>query len=98
VDTIFEAFATKGFGLSALIPASIYPELVTATDLKANIAQMVLTKRDYAVANSLVGEKVVRDQSLTTTKTAVPKNKMLPYLIGVFALLITILIVLLVRR
>lgn len=98
IDTIFEAFASKGFGLSALVPAVIFPDLATLTDLTTDKAQIVIAKRDVAVANSMVGEQQVRDQQLTTTQTAIPKNKILPYLIVAFSILIMILIYLVVTR
>lgn len=98
IDTIFEAFASKGFGLSALVPAVIFPDLSAMTDLVIEKAQIVVNKKDVAVANSMVGEQKVRDQQLTTTQTAVPKNKLLPYLIVAFSILVIILIYLVVTR
>lgn len=98
IDTIFEAFASKGFGLSALVPAIIFPDLAVAVDLTVQKAQIILAKRDVAVSNSMVGEQIGKNQQLTTTRTAVPKNKILPYLIIAFVVLIIVLIVMLVRR
>ena len=98
VDTIFEAFGSRGFGLSALIPASVFPDLALSTDLTPEKAQIVLSKKDAAVTASMVGESIIKDQQLTTTQTAVPKNKILPYLIAVFAILIIVLVVVIVIR
>jgi hypothetical protein len=98
IDTVFDAFENKGFGISTLVPASVFPEYTTATDLTAVIAQGILAKKDIAVAASMVGERTVKEQTLATSQNAVPKNKMLPYLIGVFAVLIIGLIVLIVIR
>jgi len=98
IDTIFSAFEGKGFGVSALIPANIFPDFGVATDLTADKAQRVLDKREMAVAASMVGERMVKEQTLATSQTAVPKNKLLPYLIIIFAVLIISLIVLVVLR
>lgn len=98
IDTIFDAFETKGFGVSALVPANIFPDFGMAAELTAANALGVLGKKDMAVAASMVGERTVKEQQLATSQTAVLKNKLLPYLIGVFAILIIILVVLVVIR
>ena len=98
IDTIFEAFAARGFGLSALIPAILFPDLAMSTDLTPEKAQIVLAKKEVAVNNSMVGERSVANQQLTTTQTAVPKNKILPYLIVGFVVLLIVLVVMIVRR
>ena len=98
IDTVFEAFASRGFGLSALVPAIIFPDLATSVDLTPQKAQIILAKKDIAVSNSMVGEQQGHDQQLTTTQTAVPKNKILPYLIVAFSILVIILIYLVVTR
>jgi hypothetical protein len=98
IDTIFDAFASRGFGLSALVPSIIFPDLATTVDLTPDKAQIVLDKKDLVVKASMVGEQKALDQQLTTTQTAVPKNKLLPYLAAAFILLIIILVVLLVTR
>lgn len=98
VDTVFEAFGARGFGLSALTPASVFQELAMATDLTPEKAQLVLSKKALTIKSSMVGERSATDNELTTTDTAVPKNKMLPYLAGVFGVLILVLIILVVMR
>lgn len=98
IDTIFGAFENKSFGISALAPANIFPDFGNITDLNPETAQKILDKRESVIAASMVGERTVKEQQLATSQTAVPKNKMLPYLIGVFALLIIILIIVLVMR
>jgi len=98
IDTIFEAFADRGFGLSALVPAIIFVDLASVTELTIDKAQIILSKKELAVENSMVGEQKVLDQQLTTTQTAVPKNKLLPYLIVAFSVLVIILIYLVVTR
>jgi hypothetical protein len=98
INTIFNAFESKGFGISALVPANIFPDFGIATDLTADKAQNVLDKRDLAIAASMVGERMVKEQTLATSQTAVPKNKILPYLIIVFAVLIIALVVLVIIR
>lgn len=98
IDTIFEAFADRGFGLSALVPAIIFVDLASVTELTIDKAQIILSKKELAVENSMVGEQKVLDQQLTTTQTAVPKNKLLPYLIVAFSILVIILIYLVVTR
>jgi len=98
IDIIFNAFESRGFGVSALVPANIFPDFGIATDLTADKAQSVLDKREMAVAASMVGERTVKEQALATSQTAVPKNKLLPYLIIVFAVLIITLVTLVIIR
>ena len=98
IDTIFVALEAKGFGISALIPANIFPDFGTAPDLNPETAQNILNKRDAVIAASMVGERTVKEQQLATSQTAVPKNKLLPYLIGGFALLLIILVAMIVMR
>jgi hypothetical protein len=98
IDTIFDAFENKGFGVSALVPANIFPDFGVAIDLTADKAQNVLDKKDMAVSASMVGERTVKEQTLATSQTAVPKNKLLPYLIILFAILIITLVVLVILR
>lgn len=98
IDTIFDAFETKGFGVSALVPANIFPDFGMAVELTAAAALGVLGKKDMAVAASMVGERTVKEQQLATSQTAAPKNKLLPYLIGVFAVLVIALVGLIIFR
>ena len=98
IDTIFNAFEDKGFGVSALVPANIFPDIGVATELTPAGAVSVLGKKDEIVAASMVGERVVKEQELATSQTAVPKNKLLPYLIAGFVVLLVVLVVLIVTR
>jgi hypothetical protein len=98
IDTIFGALEAKGFGISALIPANIFPDFGTAPDLNPETAQNILNKREAVIAASMVGERTVKEQQLATSQTAVPKNKLLPYLIGGFVLLLIILVAMIVMR
>ena len=98
IDTVFNAFEAKGFGVSALVPANIFPDFGTAVDLTAEKAQSVLSNKELAVSASMVGERTVKEQQLATSQTAVPKDKILPYLIGGFVLLLIILVILIVKR
>jgi hypothetical protein len=98
IDTIFNALEAKGFGISALVPANLFPEIGITSDLTADKAQAVLNKKELAVTASMVGERLIKEQQLATSQTAVPKNKVLPYLAGVFIILIVILVILLVTR
>jgi hypothetical protein len=97
IDTIFGAFENKGFGVSALVPANIFPDFGTITDLNPETAQKILDKREAVIAASMVGERTMKEQQLATSQTAVPKNKLLPYLIGGFLILLIILVLLIVK-
>ena len=97
IDTILNAFEDKGFGLSALVPANIFSELGTTSVLTPVMAQAILGKRDAVITASMVGART-EDQQLATSQTAVPKNKILPYLIGIFVVLILILIAFIVLK
>lgn len=98
IDTIFVAFENKGFGISALVPANIFPDFGNAPDLSPETAQKILNKREAVITASMVGERTVKEQQLATSQTAVPKNKLLPYLIGGFVILLIILVVVIVAR
>jgi hypothetical protein len=98
INTIFEAFESKGFGISALVPATIFPDISTATDLTIDYARIILYKRSEAVSASMVGERTAKEQTLATSQNAVPKNKILPYLLIAFAVLIIILVVVIIMR
>lgn len=98
IDTIFEAFQNKGFGISALVPANIFTEIGSANDLTAERAQLILSKSDMAISASMVGERVVKEQQLATSQNAIPKNKLLPYLAGVFVILLIILVGIVIFR
>lgn len=91
IDTIFEAFQNKGFGVSALIPAAIFTEIGITDDLTVERAQLILGKTDMAIAASMVGERVVKEQQLATSQNAIPKNKFLPYLAAIFVVLLVVL-------
>lgn len=97
IDTIFNALEAKGFGISALVPANLFPEIGITSDLTADKAQAVLNNKELAVTASMVGERTVKEQQLATSQTAVPKNKLLPYLIGGFIILLIILVLLIVK-
>lgn len=98
IDTIFDAFESSGFGISALVPAKIFPDISTTTDLTADAAHIILYKKDEAVAASMVGERTAKEQGLATSQNAVPKNKLLPYLIVLFAILIIVLVAMVLMR
>ena len=87
INTIFDAFENKGFGVSTLVPSNIFTEFGVSNDLTSDKAQLILDKKAMAVSASMIGEKMVKDQALATSQTAKPKNKMLPYLIAVFTVL-----------
>jgi len=96
INTVFEAFESRGFGISALVPASIFPDISTTLDLTVDSARIILYKKDEAVAASMIGERTTKEDGLATSTNAVPKNKILPYLIPVFAILIIILVIIIV--
>ncbi len=98
VDAVFAAFGNRGFGLSALIPAIVFPDLAMSRDLSIPNAQLILNKKNATIEASMVGEKTMQDQQLTTTQTAVPKNKLLPYLLIGFGVLFAILVAVLIMR
>lgn len=98
IDTIFDSFEDKGFGISALIPANIFPDFAAVSDLTPEVAQVILSKKEAVAGASMVGERTVKEQQLATSQTAVPKNKLLPYLIGGFVLLLIILVVVILKR
>jgi hypothetical protein len=98
IDTIIDAFENKGFGVSALVPASIFPDFGITADLTEAAARSVLEKKDTMVAASMVGERLANEQQLATSQTAVPKNKLLPYLIIGFVVLLVVLVVVIVIR
>lgn len=100
VDVINDAFEAKGFGLTALVPANIFPEYGAKIDLNTNFAKAVIAKKDKVVEASMIGAKVAQDpdDTLSTSKPTTSKSKLLPFLIGGFALALLVLVILLTRR
>jgi len=99
IDTIVDAFTGKGFGLTALVPANIYPEYGASRELTADFAKHVINTRDITKMSSMVGEKVAQEDHEVSTSTAKePRSKLLPFLIIGFAILLIILLVVIFLR
>jgi len=99
VDVIVDAFIQKGFGLTAVVPANIYPEFGASRELTEKFAKHIIDTREKAKLSNMVGEKAVPEShELSTSVIKEPKNKLLPYLIVGFVALLTILVIVIVMR
>lgn len=100
IDTILDAFTRKGFGLSALVPANIYPGHGIEQELTAEFAKTVLGDRQITTVGSMVGPELKEDShELSATKAlGRPTGIRLYILIGVFVLGLTVLGILLFMR
>lgn len=99
VDTIVDAFTGKGFGLTAVLPANIYPEYGASRELTVDFAKHVVDTRDKISISNMVGEKVIQEDhsDVSTSTTKEHKSKLLLYLIVGFVVLLGILIWVLTR-
>jgi hypothetical protein len=100
VDTIFDAFKLKGFGLSALVPANIYPGFGGKPELTVDLARQVLGNKQQTIESSMIGGALEdhQDHQMVTSKEVKPKSKLLPILLVSFGVLVVILVVVLIFR
>lgn len=99
VDTIVDAFTQKGFGLTAVVPANIYPEFGASRELTDKFAEHIFDTYEKAKLSNMVGEKVAPEShELATSVTKEPKSKLLPYLLVGFGILLTILVIVIIGR
>ncbi|QQG41727.1 MAG: hypothetical protein HYV90_00215 [Candidatus Woesebacteria bacterium] len=99
VDVVVDAFVHRGFGLTAIVPANIYPEFGALRELTDKFAKHIIDTREKAKLSSMVGEKIAPEShELATSVTKEPKSKLLPYLIGGFVILLVILVIVVVLR
>ncbi len=77
VDVIVDAFIHKGFGLTAIVPANIYPEFGISRELTDKFAKHIIDTREKAKLSSMVGEKITPEShELATSVTKEPKSKL----------------------
>lgn len=99
VDTIVDAFIQKGFGLTAIVPANIYPEFGVLRELTDKFVKHIIDTSEKAKLSNMVGEKMAPEShELATSVTKEPKSKLLPYLIAGFVVLLIILFVVIFLR
>ncbi|HKB88057.1 MAG TPA: hypothetical protein VKC53_00240 [Patescibacteria group bacterium] len=101
VDTIVDAFTAKGFGLTAVVPANIYPEYGAVRELTVDFAKHIIDTRDKMKMSSMVGQKEASPENhneISTSTSKDSKSKLLPYLLIGFTVLLIILVVVLVTR
>lgn len=99
IDTILDAFAVKGFGLTALVPANIYHDFGAENQLTPTFAKAVLSEKELTTKGSMINAEPKTDGHEISTTIAKGKTQLRLYiLIGVFVLGLLILGVLLLNR
>ncbi len=104
IDAITEVLSEKGFILFAVVPAAIFPQEGAKTILDAQFAKVIESNRELIMTGNMIESKTTLGQSpaptpagpIVTTKKA--SSGYLPYLIGVGALAVIVLIFLLLFR
>lgn len=101
VDGITDIFERKGFRVEGVTPAIIFPTVGGRRVFDEAFAKVIMGNGQLAESGNMI-QKIQPERTQTnpaeTNGTPAKKSKMLPYLIGVFAILIAILLVLLVLR
>lgn len=100
IETVREIFEREGFSVEGVVPGIIFPVVGSKRQLDAEFAKAVLTNIPLAVqANMMpkpITEKVGSEPLENNGKNH--KKGTLPYLIGVFVVLIVILLVVVFTR
>jgi len=102
IDSVAEVFEDKGFPLFAVVPAAIFPEVGSKAELDMQFVKAVSDNKVLIQTGNMVTPKALppeiaaeHSQPITTTKAS---SGFLPYLIGVGAIAIVVLIVLVMLR
>ncbi|HKC05026.1 MAG TPA: hypothetical protein VKC54_04105 [Patescibacteria group bacterium] len=100
IDVILDVFISKGFGLTALVPANIYHNFGHQDQLSMDSAKAILGDKEMAIAGSMVSTEVknVEHEIAATKAQGKPINYRLFILIGVFVLGLVILGVVVLMR
>lgn len=103
VDSIYEVFETKGFPLFAIVPAAIFPQEGTKRELDSEFAKVIGGSGDIIRGGNMITPKPIAPEiAAATAGPPITTNKassgFLPYLIGVAALMIIILVALIILR
>lgn len=92
VEAIVEIFEREGFVVDGVVPAAIFPGFGAKRLLDIDFAKYVLAHRDLGqTANMLPNTIIPKNNREAGVPEKPQKNKMLPYLVGVFVALFVVL-------
>ncbi len=97
VNVISDSFEQRGFVSDGVVPAMIFGQFGVKRGLDANTANFML-KNQQSVKGKTMGGVACPPEKVNVFKVTKGKNKMLPYLIGGFALAFIGLLVLILLR
>jgi hypothetical protein len=97
VEGLTEVFEGDGFSIDIVIPGAIFPELGIGKTLNSETARSIIQNRSLADQGNMLA-KTPLPKSNAEPAGKPQKSKLLPVLIGVFALLITVLVVVLISN
>lgn len=103
VDAIAEVFEGRGFPLFAVVPAAIFPQVGTKQELDMQFVKVITDNGELVRGGNMITPRKISPEimaanaqpAITTTKAS---SGYLPYLIGVGALAIIVLVALILLR
>lgn len=101
IDTVAEAFETKGFPLYAVVPSVIFPKVGAKTELDMEFVKAVGSSGEIIQGGNMIAPKPLAPENqvanpvITNSKAS---SGYLPYLIGVGAIAVIILVALVLLR
>lgn len=103
IDTVCEVLESRGFPLFAVVPAAIFPGVGTKTELDMQFVKAVAGSREIVQTGNMVLPKPVAPEiAAATAQPAITTSKAnsgsLPYLIGVGAIAVIVLVALILLR
>lgn len=98
VEAVIEIFERNGFSTEVVTPTAIFPGYSTKTELDTALARFVLANKSLAIQGNMLA-KVNTPKPVAESPKEKPKNKLLPYLlVGFFILLVILVATLLLRK
>lgn len=99
VEAIIEIFDRNGFSTEVVTPTAIFPGYSTKKELDPGLARFVLANKTLAAQGNMLAKMNAPRPVAEAPKGVKPKNKLLPYLlIGFFILLVVLVGTLLLRK
>ncbi len=98
IDAIKEIFERDGFTVEALAPSVIFPIFTTKRSFDDEIAKNIIASRNVMRQGNMLSKIVITQSAVAPMPQPRVKSKKLPYLIGAFVVLISILFWVLTHR
>lgn len=99
VEAVIEIFERNGFATEVVTPTAIFPGYSTKKELDPALARFVLANKSLATQGNMLAKINAPKPVAEAPKEAKPKNKLLPYLlVGFFILLVVLVATLLLRK